>query len=92
MPEAFGTFLLRDEKGPKIDHDSANLLWLSGVVNHKIMISFSQLPIQRMLVGLTNWELENIRTSGFIKLIMYGEYIKDFSLITKKGSINFAAI
>jgi hypothetical protein len=88
MQEAFAAFLLCNKKGPKIDHETANLLWHCGIVNEKMLVTFSKLSIQTVLTGLTTWELENLNAPGFIKLLMYAEYINDYSIITKDGSLN----
>jgi hypothetical protein len=55
--EPYATFLLCDEKGPKIlDHETANLLWHCGVINEKMLVTFSKLSIQTVLIGLTTRE------------------------------------
>jgi hypothetical protein len=43
-----------------------------------------------MLIGFSLKELENMRSSDFIKLILYGKYLDAFCLITMTGEINFA--
>ena len=76
ISNAFATFLLYDECGPKISNDTATLLWSYGIDNQKELVVFSQLSIPKMLIGFPLQELENIRASDFIKLILYGEYFK----------------
>jgi hypothetical protein len=56
-----------------------------------MLVTFSKLSIQRKLAGLALRELEILRASTFVKLMLYGGFIEDFSLITKDGSINFTA-
>jgi hypothetical protein len=53
-----------------------------------MLVTFSKLSIQTVLTGFTTWELENLNAPGFIKLLMYAEYINDYSIITKDGSLN----
>jgi hypothetical protein len=43
--DAFATFLLYDECGPKISNDTAILLWSYGIDNQKELVIFSQLSI-----------------------------------------------
>jgi hypothetical protein len=87
---AFVGFLLYDKQGPKISKKGATMLQsYYDIDNLQALIHFSQLPIRQMLVRLPTQELENVRKSDFLKLILYGKYLDSFCLITRAGTIDF---
>jgi hypothetical protein len=94
ISDAFATFLLYDECGPKISNDTAILLWSYGIDNKKELVMFSQLSIPQMLIGFPLQTLDNIWASDFIKLILYGEYfkIKKSLMIPTASLIDSAAL
>ena len=91
MPEAFAEFLLHDAKGPTIDRETVKLLARYEAVDQEGLILFTHFSLATILQALSNQELKELSRVAFQKLLLYGRYIVDRSLITKDGLIDLAA-
>jgi hypothetical protein len=88
MQEAFIEFLLRDDKGPKIDRTTVDLLSKYGVHNEITLLYFAKYPFEPLLEGFSEVELRELKSSGLRTLKAYHNYLVSYDLITPDGFIN----
>lgn len=89
LDEAFYDFLITDEKGPKLDDATVNLLNKYGLVNEHTLVIFSQFPFDEEMEMFSDEKLNGLAGRyGLRNLRAYGLYLSSNDLITAEGLVN----